>query len=245
MLIIILIGAACMFLASAVALFILVERKRNRDDGGDGPSPENSPDKSPDKGPGPSNDGDDDGEMITDGSAWMPDGSKNVILTVYTFQDNTPNNSVESASGRELKAYRSVAVPFRFLKKFGGNLSFGQNMQIKFLEGRKMPSGVLHNGWVTLDDFCGDNKKDSYCFQDCSLGKCANIDLFIGDFTASMTCDGGPGGNGTEETSVILGVAPPGALDVDYGVPASNGNKKCDYEKAYVQQPCYGNQNNC
>lgn len=162
------------------------------------------------------------------------------------FQDNTPNNSLESASGRELKPYQSVAVPFRHLKKFGGKLEFGQNMKIKFLEGKKMRNGAIHSGWVTLDDFCGDNHKDSYCYQSCSKGKCANIDLFIGDFTASMSCkDGGPAGSGTEETTVTLGVAPPGALDIDYGVPASNGNRKCDYNAAKRDQDCFGMANNC
>ena len=177
---------------------------------------------------------------------WKPDG-KGTVMTVYTFQDNTPNNSVESSSGRPLRPYRSVAVPFRHLKEFGGNLEYGQNFQIKYLIGKKMPNGTTHNGWVALDDFCGDNKDDSYCYQDCSLGKdaCANIDLFIGDFTKSMTCKGGPAGGGTEETEVVTGTAPPGALDVDYGVPASNSNKKCDFNAAKRDQPCYGLQKTC
>lgn len=151
------------------------------------------------------------------------------VLTWYTFQDNTPCNSSASASGRKLVPYVSVAVPFRFLaeKGQGGQLKYGDQLFLKFLEGRTMPNGSKHTGWVQLDDFCGDHGNDDYCYQKVDGKSFPNVDLYIGDYTKSgMGCTGGPAGDGQEETEVLLGPAPPGMLRTDYG-GAEKGTAKC------------------
>lgn len=149
------------------------------------------------------------------------------VLTWYSFQDNTPSNSAMSASGRKLIAYRSVALPFRLLRAFGGNLDYGTPIYVEFLAGRSMPSGKQHDGWVQLDDFCGDNQDDSYCYQTLAGKSYPNIDLWIGDFTLSgmdpEQC-AGPAGSGQELTKLYTGTAPNATLD--YG-GRSIGTGKC------------------
>src|SRR5262249_35425990 len=132
------------------------------------------------------------------------------VMTWYSFQDNTPVNSAQTSSGRDLIPYVSIAVPFTLLKKFGGGLDFGDVLYIAFLDGRQMPNGTKHTGWVEIDDFCGDNDDDSYCFQKVGGKKYPNTDLYIGDFTQSgmkgdgKNCDG-PAGAGQELTDVFTG----------------------------------------
>jgi hypothetical protein len=149
------------------------------------------------------------------------------VVTAYSFQDNSACNSVMTASGRTLVPYVSVALPRRFLQETGGGpFALGDTIFVSFLEGRTMPSGRAHTGWVRIDTFCGDHGDDAYCFQH---GK-PNVDVFIGDWPASgMTCladdlgafgtgsFAGPAGSGQEDTVVYFGPAPPGALAIDYG----------------------------
>jgi len=162
------------------------------------------------------------------------------VMTWYSFQDNTPVNSSQSASGRTLHAYTSVAVPFRLLKEFGGNLSYGDKLYLDYLHGKKMPNGTLHTGWVEIDDFCGDNNDDSYCFQTVGGKKYPNTDLYIGDFTKSGMAPhsgdcSGPAGSGQELTNVSKG-DPGGQWTTNYGA-ADMGSGKCgDYTSAEAQQ---------
>ncbi len=162
------------------------------------------------------------------------------MVTWYSFQDNTPVNSAQSASGRELLPYISVAVPFRLLKDFGGSFNYGDKLYLEFLKGRTMPDGTKHTGWVEIDDYCGDNNDDSYCFQDVGGKKYPNTDLYIGDFTksgmkaTSGDCTG-PAGNGQELTSVYSG--DPGSAWVGSYGGAALGSGKCgDYGTAESQQ---------
>jgi len=160
------------------------------------------------------------------------------VVTWYSFQDNTPVNSSFSASGRPLYPYISVAVPFRLLKDFGGKLNYGDKLYIEFLDGRTMPNGKKHTGWVQIDDFCGDSGDDSYCFQSVGGTKYPNTDLYIGDFTKSgmdsKACSG-PAGSGGELTNVSTGTAG-SAWIADYG-GAAHGSGKCgDVTTAKSQQ---------
>jgi hypothetical protein len=163
------------------------------------------------------------------------------VLTWYTFQDNTPVNSLFSASGRPLKPFLSVAVPRRELKANGGTLSYGDKLYVAFLDGKTMPNGMKHTGWVQIDDFCGDGADDSYCYQQITEGKFPNVDLYIGDFTktgikASATGDcSGPAGSGQELTDLYTGN--PGALfKTDYGGAALGSGKCGDQNAARMEQ---------
>ncbi len=142
------------------------------------------------------------------------------VLTWYSFQDNTPTNSAMSASGRNLIPYVSVALPFRLLKPFGGARDYGAKLYVEFLAGRKMPNGTVHSGWVEIDDYCGDNQDDTYCFQEAGGKSYPNVDIWIGDFTKSgfskTTCDG-PAGSGEELTSVSAGTPSANEWGADYG----------------------------
>ncbi len=160
------------------------------------------------------------------------------VVTWYSFQDNTPVNSSLSASGRELHPYVSVAVPFRLLKAFGGALDYGDKLYVEFLAGRKMPNGMVHSGWVEIDDFCGDSGDDSYCFQSVGGTKYPNTDLYIGDFTKSgmdPTACTGPAGSGQELTTVYTGDAG-SAWIADYGGAALGSGTCGDEPTAQSQQ---------
>jgi hypothetical protein len=150
------------------------------------------------------------------------------VLTWYSFQDNTPCNSTATASGRPLVPFVSVAVPFRLLRSKGGTLDYGDQLYVKFLDGRIMPNGVRHTGWVQIDDFCGDGGNDSYCFQSVGGKSYPNVDLYVGDYTqAKIPCGGsGPAGRGQELTEVFVGPAPAGRLLTGYG-GAATGRGRC------------------
>ena len=178
------------------------------------------------------------------------------VITFYSFQDNTPVNSLFTASGRPLKQYSSVAVPRRELKMGGGKLDFGQKLWLAFLAGRTMPNGTKHTGWVQIDDFCGDAGDDTYCYQ--KLGSDAackpitdptcypNVDLYIGDFSKSgfmptppspdhpMGDCTGPSGSGQDLTDTYTGN--PATFETNYG-GALLGTGKCgDRQTARDQQ---------
>lgn len=166
------------------------------------------------------------------------------VLTWYSFQDNTPCNSAASASGRPLIPYVSVAVPFRLLRSRGGPLDYGDTLFVKFLEGRRMPNGARHTGWVQVDDFCGDGGDDSYCFQTVGGRRYPNVDLWVGDFTKTgVQCGDAdeeyrPMGSGQERTQVVAGRPPAGRLVTDYG-GARRGTGRCgDCAGARRQQSC-------
>jgi len=160
------------------------------------------------------------------------------VVTWYSFQDNTPVNSALSASGRPLIAYVSVAVPFRLLKDFGGTMNYGDKLYVEFLDGRVMPDGKKHTGWVQIDDYCGDSGDDSYCFQSVGGTKYPNVDLFIGDFTKSgmdsKACTG-PAGSGAELTNVSTGTAGSAWIG-DYGGSTLGSGKCGDLTTAKAQQ---------
>lgn len=163
------------------------------------------------------------------------------VMTWYSFQDNTPVNSSESASGRELHPYVSVAVPFRLLKDFGGKLDYGDKIYVAFLHGRKMPNGKRHTGWVQIDDFCGDSGDDSYCFQTVGGRKYPNVDLYIGDFSRSgmtASCDG-PAGSGQELTKISSGKPTASSWVDDYGGAALGTGACGDVKSAKAQQSCW------
>lgn len=149
------------------------------------------------------------------------------VVTMYTFQDNSACNSMMTATGLPLVPYVSVALPRRFLSDFGGGPhALGDTVYVAFLDGRTMPDGSQHTGWVRIDDYCGDHGDDGYCLQ----GGLPNVDLYIGDWaTSGMRCDAsdledwgsggftGPAGDGHEPTTVSFGPAPEGALADSYG----------------------------
>lgn len=160
------------------------------------------------------------------------------VMTWYSFQDNTPVNSGLSASGRKLIPYISVAIPFRLLKPFGGKLQYGDKLYVQFLDGRTMPNGIKHTGWVQIDDFCGDSGDDSYCYQSVGGTKYPNTDLYLGDFTKSgmsTTSCTGPAGSGQELTSVSTG-SPGSEWIGDYGGRALGTGKCGDLSTAKPQQ---------
>ena len=186
------------------------------------------------------------GEMIA-----PPAGTKKIaqhVITFYSFQDNTPVNSLFTASGRTLKQFSSVAVPRRELKANGGTFSYGDKLWLAFLAGRTMPNGTKHTGWVQIDDFCGDGADDSYCYQQID-GKgpmYPNVDLYIGDFSKSgfmpippgpdhpMGDCTGPSGSGQDLTDTYTGT--PATFETNYG-GALLGTGKCgDRQTARDQQ---------
>jgi hypothetical protein len=158
------------------------------------------------------------------------------VMTVYTFQDNSACSSIMSASGRPLVPYRSVALPFRYLTGMGdGPFTLGDSIHVDFLEGREMPDGQQHDGWVIVDDFCGDGGDDTYCLQH----GLPNVDLYVGDWAESgMSCEArdaeswgtgtfaGPGGDGEEAVVVSFGPAPAGSPRASYG-GAALGEGNC------------------
>lgn len=160
------------------------------------------------------------------------------VMTWYTFQDNTPCNSTATASDRPLIPFVSVAVPFRLLKSKGGSLNYGDQLFLEFLEGRAMPNGSKHTGWVQVDDFCGDGGDDSYCYQTVGKKKYPNVDLYIGDYAMSgMNCsETGPAGNGQEVTGVFTGKSD--AMVLDYGGAAKGPGKCGDCKGARKEQKC-------
>jgi hypothetical protein len=103
---------------------------------------------------------------------------------------------------------------------------------------------------VQVDDYCGDNSDDSYCFQDVGGKSYPNTDIYIGDFTKSGMAlkDGdctGPAGTGQDITKVYTGK--PATFVSDYG-GAALGSGKCDDKKtARAQQlgPVNAGTNEC
>ncbi len=165
-----------------------------------------------------------------------PEAWGDVVLTLYTFQDNSACNSMMTATGEPLVPYLSAALPFRYLTDHGGGpFTLGETIHVAFLEGRSMPDGSEHSGWVRIDDFCGDGGDDSYCLQD----GLPNVDLYVGDWAQSgMICEAdeldewgtgtfsGPGGDGAEATVVSFGPAPAGEVPEGYG-GAAMGEGDC------------------
>lgn len=180
----------------------------------------------------------DTGTTPTDAGAPSKTPLGKYVMTWYSFQDNTPVNSSFSGSGRKLLPYLSVALPFRLLKPFGGKLAYGDKIHVQFLEGRTMPNGTKHTGWVQIDDFCGDSGDDSYCYQTVGGTKYPNVDLYLGDFTKSgmdtKACSG-PAGSGQELTDVSTGTAG-SAWIADYGGKALGSGKCGDTATAKSQQ---------
>ena len=174
----------------------------------------------------------------------MPPGKQlgTHVITWYTFQGNTPCNTTVTGSGRPLQPFVSVAVPFRFLKERSptGTLRYGDQLYLRYLDGRAMPNGKHHTGWVRIDDFCGDHGKDDYCYQTVGGKKYPNVDLYIGDWTQSkQSCGHGPAGSGQEKTEVVMGPAPQGKFVTDYGGAAAGKGKKCDCSAARAEQSCW------
>lgn len=173
--------------------------------------------------------------------ARMPSGTRlgTHVMTWYTFQSNTPCNTTVTGSGRSLQPYVSVAVPFTMLKERSpsGTLRYGDHLYLKFLDGRAMPNGKRHTGWVRIDDFCGDHGDDEYCYKNVDGKRHPSVDLYIGDWTQSkQTCNNGPAGSGMEKTEVVMGPAPPGKLVTDYGGATMGKGKKCDCADARAEQ---------
>ncbi len=75
------------------------------------------------------------------------------------------------------------------------------------MAGHVMPNGAVHNGWLRVDDFCGDNSDDSYCFQEYNGSLYPNTDVYVGDFVASgmgwTSCEG-PAGTGQDLTHIYV-----------------------------------------
>lgn len=149
-----------------------------------------------------------------------------------------------TASGRSPVPYVSVALPFRFLDD--APFALGDTLHVAFLEGRVMPDGREHPGWVRIDDFCGDGGDDTYCLQ----GGLPNVDLYIGDWGASgMDCEAddldawgtgtfaGPGGSGQDTTVVSFGPAPEGSIAAGYGGSAMGAGHCGDCAAGQTVQP--------
>lgn len=118
----------------------------------------------------------------------------------------------------------------------------GDHLFVKFLEGRTMPNGRKHTGWVRIDTFCGDMGDDSYCSQEWEGRKYPILDLYIGSWPKSgQKCNGngemtGPGGRGQELTEVMFGPAPADKFNTKYG-GAAKGTVACnDCVRACVVQ---------
>lgn len=157
-----------------------------------------------------------------------------MVMTNFTFENNTPCNSMSSNNEKDLIPYVSVSLQFRYLKdKNGGPLKLNDWIFLKFLEGRVMPNKKKHTGWVRIDTYCGDMADDDYCFQDVSGGRYPLVDLYIGSFPKSgQKCDGkggmiGPGGSGQEMTEVRFGPPPAGKAITSYG-GAAKGPGACN-----------------
>ena len=152
-------------------------------------------------------------------------GKTEFVLTWYSYQDNTPRNSDKSASGKTLVPFVSAALPFRFLKPWGGPVEFGDTVFVPFLEGRKMPDSSRHTGWVRIDDICGDNGDDGYCFKKLKgVGdvELPSLDLYVGDVYQSgmIGNKNGPAGNGMELIEVLMG----GTADIKFNYVAKATN---------------------
>jgi len=108
-----------------------------------------------------------------------------------------------------------------------------------------MPNGV-HTGYVRVDDFCGDNSNDSYCFYKVGKKKVPGIDIYIGDITTSGystsgKCDG-PAGNGKTAVKLyIAGNAPENMRRTDgYGTRAKGTGRCGDHQSARREHgSCY------
>lgn len=163
-------------------------------------------------------------------------------LTWYSWQDNTPCNSMRTASGNRLVPFISVAVPFRFLAKFGGALNFGDLVFVPFLRDRVMPNSTRHTGYLVVTDFCGDNSDDSYCYSDDGKNN-PILDVYIGDYTkARMDKWSGPIGSGQETVYPRFYKAAargkhPSVIPWSYGGQATGGGKCGDCTYANKQQP--------
>lgn len=147
-------------------------------------------------------------------------------VTWYSYQDNTPCNSSDSSSGNKLIPFVSVAVPFTQLKKWGGPLDYGQWLFVESLKGNDMPNGTKHTGWVKIDDFCGDQNNDGYCYKKDGL---PSIDLYVGDREQSnQTCSGGPAGSGLDLSAVYTGTPPESQRILNYGGAEKGSGKRKD-----------------
>ena len=128
------------------------------------------------------------------------------VITQYSNQSNTPCNSIQSASGRKMIPFVSVAIPFRFTVKNGGPLNYGDWIFADKIQGRVMPNGRKHTGWLRLDDFCGDGGEDGYCFQNIGGKSYPNVDVFIGNiFDAGLKNGSTPIGSGQELMKIYTG----------------------------------------
>jgi hypothetical protein len=163
-------------------------------------------------------------------------------LTWYSWQDNTPCNSMRTASGNRMVPFISVAVPFRFLAKFGGALNYGDLVYVPFLRDRVMPNSTKHTGYLVVTDFCGDNSDDNYCYSDDGK-KNPILDVYIGDYTkARMNRWSGPMGNGQETVypkfyKAVARGKHPSVIPRSYGGQATGGGRCGDCEYANKQQP--------
>ncbi len=189
----------------------------------------------------------------TTGGGGAPPGNTALgqyLLTWYSFQDNTPVNSLFSASGHLLIPFVSVAVPFTQLvncagektTKPCGTIKYGDKLYVPFLKDRVMPNGMKHTGWVVVDDYCGDGHQDDYCYPLFTDGKHYPIvDIYLGDFskTGMKPVNGecnGPVGNGEELFDLSAGTPPSGAFVNNYGGTALGTGKCGDRQAARDQQ---------
>ena len=185
-------------------------------------------------------------------------GGEKALLTVYSWQSNTPCNSVSrSAYWRpdiQLIPFVSVAVPSRLLAQEdlrsgrtsgvadqSQALRFGQVLMVEHLRGRTMPSGERHSGLVVVSDVCGDDHVQEYCF---SSNNELKLDLFVGDWTASNTngCEG-PWGSGLDPT-VVRKATPDEATrvrSINYGGRAQGTERcgDCDAARRQMSQCWY------
>jgi len=141
----------------------------------------------------------------------------NAILTQFTFENNTPCCSMSSAWGKPLIPFVSCSLMFRYLKdKKGGPFKAGDQIFCKALQGKKMPNGKTHSGWLRIATFCGDMGDDEYCAQSKNGKRYPLVDVYVGSFQASgSVCDGqgsvtGYVGDGNLMSEIRGGPAPSG-----------------------------------
>lgn len=107
-----------------------------------------------------------------------------IMLSWYSWQNNSPCNSRISSSGKPLVPYKHVAVP----KSMHGAFPLGTKLFIDGLRG-KSTAGETHSGWVEVADTCEETGSTTCYFQ--PPKSLPLVKLYIGDFTkAKAKCLG-------------------------------------------------------
>ena len=159
--------------------------------------------------------------------------------TWYSSNDNTPCASAVSSKGKELVPYVSLAIARKFINEGSSNdakkVKYGEWVFIPQMKGR-MVKNKPHTGWLRVDDKCGDfdgagKDPNAHCYID-NAQTAPKVDMFIGLFSATMTCANGsttgPGGSGQDPIDVYRGTPTSAEKVTEYGVPWRVPGAKCN-----------------